>query len=115
MTQLRFVEAVRQALADEMEADPSVVLMGEEVGRLGGVFTVTKDLIDRFGEDRVMVETDYPHGDTVWPSQQAMLRYEVGDLDHRAVRKVCYDNAAQLYRWTPPPAELLDASTVGRP
>jgi pyruvate/2-oxoglutarate/acetoin dehydrogenase E1 component len=54
VTQLRFVEALRQALADEMESDPSVVLMGEEVGRLGGVFTVTKDLIDRFGQDRVM-------------------------------------------------------------
>lgn len=54
MAVLRFVDALRQALADEMEADPSVILMGEEVGQLGGVFTVTKDLIDRFGPDRVI-------------------------------------------------------------
>ncbi|MDH3753620.1 MAG: alpha-ketoacid dehydrogenase subunit beta [Acidimicrobiia bacterium] len=37
-----------------MEADESVILMGEEVGPLGGVFTVTRDLIERFGPDRVM-------------------------------------------------------------
>jgi pyruvate/2-oxoglutarate/acetoin dehydrogenase E1 component len=54
MTELRFVDALRQALADEMEADQSVILMGEEVGQLGGVFTVTKDLIDRFGAERVI-------------------------------------------------------------
>ena len=54
MAELRFVDALRQALADEMRADPSVVLMGEEVGTLGGVFTVTKDLVDQFGVDRVL-------------------------------------------------------------
>ena len=37
-----------------MEADPSVFLMGEEIAQLGGVFTVTKDLVDRFGTDRVI-------------------------------------------------------------
>jgi pyruvate dehydrogenase E1 component beta subunit len=54
MAALRFVDAIRQALSDEMDADDSVILMGEEVGQLGGVFTVTKDLIDRFGADRVL-------------------------------------------------------------
>jgi acetoin:2,6-dichlorophenolindophenol oxidoreductase subunit beta len=54
MAELRFVEAIRQALADEMEADESVILMGEEIGPLGGVFTATRGLIERFGPDRVM-------------------------------------------------------------
>ncbi|MGI8311774.1 alpha-ketoacid dehydrogenase subunit beta [Saccharopolyspora hattusasensis] len=54
MPTLKFAEAIRQALSDEMDADPSVVVMGEEVGALGGVFTVTKDLVDLFGPDRVM-------------------------------------------------------------
>jgi pyruvate/2-oxoglutarate/acetoin dehydrogenase E1 component len=54
VAELRFVDALRKALVDEMEADPSVVLMGEEVGQLGGVFTVTKNLIDQFGPERVM-------------------------------------------------------------
>jgi predicted TIM-barrel fold metal-dependent hydrolase len=69
--------------------------------------------LDQIGEDKVMVETDYPHGDTVWPSQQAMLRYEARGLESRLVRKVCYENAAQLYRWSNPPADLIAASSVG--
>lgn len=50
----RFVDAIRDALADEMAADDSVLVMGEEVGALGGVFTVTRGLVERFGPDRVM-------------------------------------------------------------
>jgi predicted TIM-barrel fold metal-dependent hydrolase len=69
--------------------------------------------LEEIGEDKVMVETDYPHGDTVWPSQQAMLRYEARGLEPRLVRKVCYENAAQLYRWSSPPADLVAASSAG--
>ncbi len=54
MAKYKFAEAIRAALDAEMEADPSVVIMGEEVGALGGVFTVTKDLIDKYGPERVM-------------------------------------------------------------
>ncbi|WP_207393965.1 alpha-ketoacid dehydrogenase subunit beta [Actinomadura formosensis] len=51
---MKFAEAIRAALDHEMAEDPSVVLMGEEVGALGGVFTVTKGLIDKYGPERVM-------------------------------------------------------------
>lgn len=54
MVALRFVDAIRKALEDEMALDDSVVLMGEEVGSLGGVFTATKGLVERFGPDRVL-------------------------------------------------------------
>lgn len=54
MPELKFAEAIRQGLADEMAIDPSVVVMGEEVATLGGVFTVTKDLVDQFGPERVL-------------------------------------------------------------
>jgi pyruvate dehydrogenase E1 component beta subunit len=54
MARLNMVEAVNQALAQEMERDAKVVVMGEDVGRDGGVFRVTDGLIDRFGEDRVL-------------------------------------------------------------
>jgi pyruvate/2-oxoglutarate/acetoin dehydrogenase E1 component len=46
------VEAVNDALHVEMERDPSVLVMGEDVGRLGGVFRATAGLQDRFGADR---------------------------------------------------------------
>ncbi|MGH2991785.1 MAG: alpha-ketoacid dehydrogenase subunit beta [Solirubrobacterales bacterium] len=54
MARLKFAEAIRSALAAEMEEDERVVVIGEEVGRLGGVFTVTQGLQERFGEDRVL-------------------------------------------------------------
>ncbi|MDR3360373.1 MAG: alpha-ketoacid dehydrogenase subunit beta, partial [Bifidobacteriaceae bacterium] len=46
-------QAVNLALAAELEADPKVLVMGEDVGRLGGVFRVTDHLAERFGADRV--------------------------------------------------------------
>lgn len=54
MPELKYAEALRAALDAELEADDSVVLMGEEIGPLGGVFTVTQGLIERHGEERVM-------------------------------------------------------------
>ncbi|MFN3577383.1 MAG: alpha-ketoacid dehydrogenase subunit beta [Tabrizicola sp.] len=54
MTETTYREAVRQALLDAMEADPSVILLGEEVGLYGGAYGVTKGLIDLFGADRVI-------------------------------------------------------------
>lgn len=44
--------AVNQALSDAMDADPDVVVFGEDVGTLGGVFRVTDGLTERFGEKR---------------------------------------------------------------
>lgn len=44
--------ALNRALADALEADPSVLVFGEDVGTLGGVFRVTDGLTARFGEDR---------------------------------------------------------------
>jgi len=46
------VEAVNDALHVEMERDPAVLLLGEDVGRSGGVFRATAGLLDRFGADR---------------------------------------------------------------
>ena len=48
------IEGVREALAEEMERDERVWLLGEDVGRKGGVFLATEGLFDRFGEARVL-------------------------------------------------------------
>jgi pyruvate/2-oxoglutarate/acetoin dehydrogenase E1 component len=52
MTEMLLVEAVNDALHIEMERDSSILVMGEDVGRLGGVFRATAGLQDRFGADR---------------------------------------------------------------
>ena len=49
---LTFAKALNTALADAMEADPSVIIFGEDVGPLGGVFRITDGLTARFGEER---------------------------------------------------------------
>ena len=54
MAELKFAEAIRAGLEAEMAEDPNVLIMGEEVGALGGVFTVTLGLQERFGSDRVL-------------------------------------------------------------
>ncbi len=54
MARLNMVEAIDQALQQEMQPDPKVVVLGEDVGRDGGVFRVTDGLVERFGEERVI-------------------------------------------------------------
>jgi acetoin:2,6-dichlorophenolindophenol oxidoreductase subunit beta len=51
--ELSFAQAINEALAQAMEADERVFIMGEDIGVYGGAFGVTGDLIQRFGEDRV--------------------------------------------------------------
>ena len=54
MAEVTLLEAIRQALFEEMERDPSVVLLGEDVGVYGGAFKVTAGLLERFGWERVI-------------------------------------------------------------
>jgi pyruvate dehydrogenase E1 component beta subunit len=50
---LTYAEAIREALSQAMESDPTVFLLGEDIGVYGGAFGVTHGLLERFGEERV--------------------------------------------------------------
>ena len=52
--ELSYAEAIREGLAQAMEADPRVFLFGEDVGVYGGAFGVSGDLLKRFGPERVI-------------------------------------------------------------
>ena len=52
--ELEFRVAIREALAEELERDPAVIFLGEDVGAPGGVFAVTPGLQERFGPERVL-------------------------------------------------------------
>ncbi len=54
MPTMNIIEAVRDALRTEMRRDPRVVVLGEDVGKFGGVFRATSGLYDEFGADRVI-------------------------------------------------------------
>ena len=51
--QINMVEALNEALHEEMERDPTVFIMGEDIGNIGGLFGVTGGLLERFGEERI--------------------------------------------------------------
>ncbi|MEN9406277.1 MAG: hypothetical protein RLZ12_561 [Bacillota bacterium] len=54
MAKLSYIAAIQQALAEELERDEDVLILGEDVGQLGGVFRVTEGLQAKFGAERVM-------------------------------------------------------------
>ena len=79
MTELTLAKAITTGLADALEADEKVVLLGEDIGKLGGVFRVTDGLQARFGEDRVV--------DT--PLAEAGIIGTAVGLAYRGYRPVC--------------------------
>src|SRR4029077_8348954 len=54
MTEMNMVQAINESLRLEMQKDDRVVILGEDVGKVGGVFRVTAGLWDEFGDDRVI-------------------------------------------------------------
>lgn len=54
MAEKTMVEAIRECMRQEMEADDKIMVIGEDVGKLGGVFRATDGLQDQFGKDRVV-------------------------------------------------------------
>ena len=79
MPVITYLEAIRQALFDEMAADDRVFVMGEDVGAYGGAFKVTEGLIEKFGEKRVI---DTPI------SEQAIVGSAIG-ASYMGMRPVC--------------------------
>jgi 2-oxoisovalerate dehydrogenase E1 component beta subunit len=54
MALVTMLEAIRQAMFEEMDRDPAVVAIGEDIGVYGGAFKVTEGLLERFGNERVI-------------------------------------------------------------
>jgi pyruvate/2-oxoglutarate/acetoin dehydrogenase E1 component len=54
MAEITYLEAIREALFEEMERDVNVMCLGEDIGAYGGAFKVTDGLLDKFGETRVI-------------------------------------------------------------
>lgn len=79
MAVITYLEAIRQALLDEMARDERVFLMGEDIGVYGGAFKVTDGLLDEFGEQRVI---DTPI------SEQAIVGSAIG-ASYMGLRPVC--------------------------
>lgn len=72
----------------------------------------TIDLYDVIGVDHVMLEVDYPHGDSTWPDTQDVIAAAWGHLPADALQKMCCTNAATLYRHPLPPEILPHVPTT---
>src|SRR6516165_363092 len=64
MAQMNMVSAINDGLRHEMRKDARVVVLGEDVGKVGGVFRVTQGLYEEFGEERV-IDTPLSEGGIV--------------------------------------------------
>jgi 2-oxoisovalerate dehydrogenase E1 component beta subunit len=79
MAVVTYIEAIRQALFEEMSRDERVFVMGEDIGAYGGAFKVTEGLLDKYGESRVI---DTPI------SEQAIVGSAIG-ASYMGMRPVC--------------------------
>jgi predicted TIM-barrel fold metal-dependent hydrolase len=63
----------------------------------------------RIGVENIMIEVDYPHGDSTWPDTQRVIERTLGDLPAAEIRAICCENAARVYRHPLPEVVLPDA------
>jgi 2-oxoisovalerate dehydrogenase E1 component beta subunit len=108
MAEVTMLEAIRQALAEEMERDPTVVLLGEDIGVYGGAFKATEGLLERFGWERVI---DTPISETAIIGAAVGMSYlglrPVAELQFIDFIACCFNQlvnfvAKSHYRWGAP-------------
>ncbi|MGH8456913.1 MAG: alpha-ketoacid dehydrogenase subunit beta, partial [Stenotrophobium sp.] len=102
MANLALIEAINLALHSEMARDPDVVVLGEDIGRNGGVFRATVGLLDQFGEQRVI---DTPLAETLVAAMSIGLSTQgikpVAEIQFSGFLYPCVDqivNHASRYR-----------------
>jgi 2-oxoisovalerate dehydrogenase E1 component beta subunit len=113
MSQVTYLEAIRQGIWEEMERDPSVFCIGEDIGIYGGAFKVTDGLIDRFGPERV-VDTPIAEMAIVNASYGAALtglrpvaEFQFIDFISCAFNQITNLLAKAHYRWGAPVPVVL--------
>src|SRR6266849_3874555 len=108
MAAVTYLEAIRQALFEEMERDPAVVLLGEDVGVYGGAFKVSAGLLERFGWERVI---DTPISETAIVGAAVGMGYlglrPVAEMQFIDFIACCFNQitnfaAKSHYRWGAP-------------
>ncbi len=119
MATVTFLEAIRQALFEEMERDPAVLLIGEDIGVYGGAFKVTAGLLERFGWERVI---DTPISETAIVGAAVGMSYmglrPVAEMQFIDFIACCFNQltnfvAKSHYRWGAPVPMVLRGPSGG--
>ena len=102
--EMNMVQALRSALTEEMERDPRVMVMGEDVGKKGGVFLVTDGLRAKYGEERV-IDTPLAESSIVGVAlglavagKRPVAEIQFTDFAHMAFNSVTNEAAKYRYR-----------------
>src|ERR1700681_2592978 len=105
MAPVTYLDAIRQALLEEMDRDPAVLLIGEDIGVYGGAFKVTAGLLERFGWERVI---DTPISETAIIGAAVGMAYQglrpVAEMQFIDFIACCFNQLTNFaakcrYRW----------------
>jgi 2-oxoisovalerate dehydrogenase E1 component beta subunit len=119
MPQLTYLDAIRQGIWEEMERDPTVFCLGEDIGIYGGAFKVTDGFIDRFGPERV-IDTPIAESAIVGAAFGAALtgmrpvaEFQFMDFIGCAFNQITNMVAKAHYRWGAPAPLVLRGPSGG--
>lgn len=105
MPEITYLDAISRALWEEMEADPAVFLMGEDIGAYGGAFKVTKGFLERFGPQRVVETTLSEEGfvgaaiGAAYAGLRPVVEFQFLDFIACAFDPIVNLAATSRYRW----------------
>ena len=119
MPQMTYLEAIRQGIWEEMERDPRVFCIGEDIGIYGGAFKVTEGFIDRFGPQRV-IDTPIAESAIVGAAFGAALtglrpvvEFQFMDFIGCAFNQITNMVAKAHYRWGAPAPLVIRGPSGG--
>jgi 2-oxoisovalerate dehydrogenase E1 component beta subunit len=119
MPTLTYLEAIRQGIWEEMEHDPTVFCIGEDIGIYGGAFKVTDGFIDRFGPERV-IDTPIAESAIVGAAFGASLtglrpvaEFQFMDFIGCAFNQITNMVAKAHYRWGAPAPIVIRGPSGG--
>ncbi|HET9399678.1 MAG TPA: alpha-ketoacid dehydrogenase subunit beta [Candidatus Acidoferrales bacterium] len=117
--EVTFLEAIRQGLIEEMDRDPSVVMIGEDIGVYGGAFKVSAGLLERFGWERII---DTPISETAIIGAAVGMAYQglrpVAEMQFIDFISCCFNQitnfvAKSHYRWNAPVPMVIRGPSGG--
>ena len=105
MSEITYLEAIRQAMWDEMERDQNIVLLGEDIGLYGGAFKVTAGFLEQFGSERVIDTPISEEGFTgvaigaAFNGLRPIVEFQFIDFIANAFNMITNFAAKSRYRW----------------
>jgi 2-oxoisovalerate dehydrogenase E1 component beta subunit len=119
MALITYIEALAKGMWEEMERDPSVFLLGEDIGAYGGAFKATKGFVQRFGEERV-IDTPLSEAAIIGAATGAALlgmrpvaEMQFADFVTCGFNQIVTNSAKTHYRWKIPVPMVVRLPTGG--